>query len=56
MAAKHLQQEARIMGHKDLWIVHPMVLLAQALDPQFFKNHVTVKPESTFSIGAPAYG
>jgi glycerol-3-phosphate dehydrogenase subunit C len=56
MAAKHLQQEARIMGHKDLWVVHPMVLLAQALDPQFFKNHVMAKSETTFSIGEPAYG
>jgi glycerol-3-phosphate dehydrogenase subunit C len=56
MAAKHLQQEARMMGYKDLWVVHPMILLAMALDPEFFKKQVAPQPEQTFSLGEPAYG
>lgn len=56
MAARHLQQEARMMGVKDLWVTHPMVLLAQALDPEFFTQQVPPEPEPSFSLGEPAYG
>jgi len=55
MAAKHLQQEARILGHSDLWVIHPVVLLAQGLDPEFFKKQMPAEHEAHFSLGEPAH-
>lgn len=56
MAAKHLQQEARLIGHRDVWVVHPVVLLAMALDPMFFKSKEKSMSAESFSIGEPVYG
>ncbi len=55
MAAKHLQQQARLMGHSDVWVIHPVVLLAMALDPSFFKAGETFVPAPSFSIGEPVH-
>jgi glycerol-3-phosphate dehydrogenase subunit C len=56
MAAKHLQQQARLMGHRDVWVIHPVVLLAMAVDPSFFKAGETFVPAPSFSIGEPVHG
>jgi glycerol-3-phosphate dehydrogenase subunit C len=43
MAAKHLAQKAKEQGKHNVWIVHPLVLMASAIDPVFappsFQSH-----------------